>query len=252
MGMIGREEGAMGFFRAQHEGFMETLATWRDRRDMVPALLSQAYSSFEGNVAFQVQGFPEVACKKGCAACCTVRVVATAPEVLLAARYIRHMDGSLQRDGVNLKARIAEADEKTRGLGEAQRMSLRLHCPFIAKGICLIHPARLFACRGHASHDRQACNDAASGSPIEVPISMPHRMVRSMVQNAMQSALRDSGYAWGMYELNHALSIALDDEGAEDAWRGGCDVFREARIEDIDMLEMAAVFDEIRGLTSPA
>jgi hypothetical protein len=72
--------------------------------------------------------------------------------------------------------------------------------------------------------------------------------IRSLIQNAMQSALRDAGYAWGVYELNHALSIALDDEGdAEGAWLDGDDVFADALVADISLQEMATTFDRIHG-----
>ena len=72
--------------------------------------------------------------------------------------------------------------------------------------------------------------------------------VRSLVQNAMQAALRDCGYAWGAYELNQALRIALTNETCETAWLKGHDVFAAALIEDVSQAEMAATFDAIKAL----
>jgi hypothetical protein len=66
---------------------------------------------------------------KGCATCCTIRVIATAPEALMLARYVRAADAALKQAG-----RIAEADSATHGLDERQRVALRRRCPFIAKG----------------------------------------------------------------------------------------------------------------------
>jgi Fe-S-cluster containining protein len=241
------EEGALAFFRAQHQAFAETLSTWRGRADMVPALLGQAYSSFEGNVEVQAEGHPAIACHKGCATCCTIRVTATAPEVLMAARYIRAADAALKKAGIDLPQRLAEADEATRGRDERQRVTLRRRCPFIAKGVCVIYPARPLACRGHASYDKRACAEAAAGRLDGIPLSMPHMMVRSLVQNAMQSALRDAGYVWAAYELNHALSIALADEGCEAAWTAGADVFAPALAAEVSQDEMARTFDRIHG-----
>ena len=241
------EDETLGFFKAQHQAFAETLAEFRGHVGLLPALLGQAFSSFDGNVAMQAEDYPEIACHKGCATCCTIRVVATAPEVLLVARYLRSAGGVIKQAGIDLMQRLTEADDVTRGCDEQQRVSLRRRCPYIDKGACVIYPVRPLACRGHASYEKHACVDAAAGQLEEIPYSIPHMTVRSLVQNAMQSALRDAGYAWGAYELNHALRLALADEGSEDAWFGGDDVFAPALVADVSLAEMASTFDHIHG-----
>ena len=147
--------------------------------------------------------------------------------------------------------RLTEADSDTRDRDEQQRVSLRRRCPYIDKGACVIYPARPLACRGHASYDKRACAQAAAGRLEEIPFSVPHMKMRSLVQNAMQSALRDAGYAWAAYELNHSLSIALDDEECEQAWLAGDDVFAPALIADVSLAEMASTFDHIHGRSVP-
>jgi Fe-S-cluster containining protein len=241
----------LGFFKAQHQGFTATLSQHHGRVELLPALLTQAFSSFEGNVEQQAEGYPEVACHKGCATCCTIRVIATAPEVLLVARYIRSVADDLRQAEVDLVQRLTEADSDTRDRDEQQRVSLRRRCPYIDKGVCVIYPARPLACRGHASYDKRACAQAAAGRLEEIPFSVPHMKMRSLVQNAMQSALRDAGYAWAAYELNHSLSIALDDEECEQAWLAGDDVFAPALIADVSLAEMASTFDHIHGRSAP-
>lgn len=236
------EDGALVFFKAQHRAFLDAI---KGKRDIIPALMSLACSSFDGNVEIQAQGQPDIACHKGCATCCTIRVVATAPEVLMAARYIRHTKPAFAKQHIDLLQRLNEADTATRNLAELERVALRRRCPFISQGVCVIYPVRPLACRGHASHDKKACVDAAASRLDSIPFSMPHMMVRSLVQNAMQSALRNSGLAWAVYELNHALVIALSDECSESDWVAGSDVFADARIADIDPNEMASVFDSI-------
>ena len=153
------QDGALTFFKAQHRTFAATLAQRRGRDDLVPALLAQAYSSFEGNVEVQ-----------------------------------------------------------------AQR-----------------------ACRSHAFYDKHTCVEAAAGRADGIPLSVPHMMVRSLIQNAMQSALRDAGYVWAAYELNHALCIALADEGCEAAWLAGADIFAPALVTEISLDEMANTFDRIHA-----
>ena len=106
---------------------------------------------------------------------------------------------------------------------------------------------RPLACRGHASYDRHACWEAAAGHIDEVPYSVPHMNMRSLIQNAMQSALRDAGYPWAAYELNHSLRIALEDEGCEEAWLAGDDVFAPAMVKEVGLSEMAHTFDQLHG-----
>jgi len=244
------DEQSLEFFHALHEAFSKTLANYRGADELLPAVLSQVFTSYEGSVDMQAEGQPELACHKGCATCCTVRVVASAPEVLLVARYIRSVAPQLEQAGIDLPRRLAEADATTRGQDEEQRVETRCRCPFIHQGACIIYPVRPLACRGHASFDKQACADAAAGLIDEIPFSSPHKTVRGIVQNALQSALRDAGYPWAVYELNHALSIALADDGCEDAWLKGEDRLAPAIVTDISLEEMAQGFDMVLGRTS--
>lgn len=246
-GPNGQDNSALAFFGAMHGAFVDVIARRQGSRELVDGLLSLALDSFHGNLELQAEGQPAVDCRKGCAACCRLRVVATVPEVLLIAGFIRTTAQRLLECGIDLAARVADADADTHGLDEAGRAQRKQRCPFIVKGVCAIYPVRTLACRGHASHDRRSCVGAMAGNDVVIPISQPHLMVRSMVQNAMQSALRDKGYAWGLYELNHALHIALADEGSERAWLAGEDAFAAARVTEIDLDEMARTFDEIKA-----
>ncbi len=241
--------GALAFFKAQQKAFAETLRERQGSENLIDGLLMQAHSSFDQNVEIQAEGMPPLACHKGCATCCTLRVTATAPEVLMIRRYIRWSADSLKALGIDLAERIAAADEKTRGLDEHQRVALRLRCPYIHNGACLIYQVRPLACRGHASYDVRACVEAAAGRSEEVPYSAPHMTVRSLVQNAMQSALRDAGFAFGLYELNHAVRIALEDgEACCRAWLSGVDVFAPAAVTELSVEEMGHTYDAIHAL----
>lgn len=245
-----QDGGPLAFFRAQAGAFAGTLAERRERDDLLDGLLGMAFDSFDGNVAIQAEGEPPLACHKGCAACCTLRVTATAPEVLLIGRYIAQTAAHfLGAAGIDLPRRVAECDARTRGLGEEERVALRCRCAFIAGGVCTIYPVRPLACRGHASYDKHACADAAAGRADAVPHSEPHRFVRAMVQGALQSSLRDAGMPWGLYELNHALQLALTDPAcSEGAWRSGVDVFAAAAVDDLSAEDMARTFDQIKTL----
>lgn len=240
----------LDYFLAVQQTFSDTLHECQGDNKMLPALMTQSYQLLDDSIAAQTEDLPEIACHKGCAACCTVRVVATAPEVLMAARYIRAADNILKQKGIDLAQRLAEADAATRGNDKQQRVSLKRRCPYIDKGACVIYPVRPLACRGHASYDKRACIEAAASRRSEVPYSVPHMNTRSLVQNALQSALRDAGYPWATYELNHALRIALENEECETAWYNGEDVFVDAMDTEVSLTEMAQTFDHIFGILS--
>jgi Fe-S-cluster containining protein len=237
---------AQAFFQDLQRAFDASLARHAGQPGRVDALLAQAFDSFDGNVAIQCEDEPPLACQRGCATCCTLRVGATAPEVWLVARFLRAVAPRLAERGVDLMATVRAADAHSRGLDEAARVALRQRCPFIAQGVCVIYPVRPLACRGHASHDVKACVAAAAGRTAEVPHSVGHQMVRALVQNAMQSALRDAGLAWGAYELNHALVLADDEPGAEARWCAGDDPLAAAALTEVPAAEMAAAFDQLR------
>ncbi len=241
------DPGPLAFFKALHGAFATTLAARAGKPDLTEALLGQAFDSFEGNVAIQSEGLPPIACHKGCTPCCALRVTATAPEILIAGRYIRATARALARAEVDLAARVAESARATPGLSAEQRRALKCGCPFIAQNICVIYQVRPLACRGHTSYDKRACAGALQGKALDVPVSAPHAIVRSIVQNAMQSALRDAGYAWGSYEFIHALRIELTDDTCLARWAAGEDVFAPALATDVSHNEMAKTFDAINA-----
>lgn len=234
------------FYQALHVAFDLTLASYRGQPLLVEALLSQAFDSFHGNLDLAAEEEPPLACHRGCATCCTLRVGATAPEVWLVARLLRQVAPPLAARGIDLIGAIRAADAQTRGLGEGERVTLRQACPFIAQGVCVIYGVRPLACRGHASHDLRACREAAAGKRAEVPFSEAHHRVRGVVQNAMQSALREAALPWGLYELNRAVLLALDDAKAESAWLAGEDSLAEAALPELNLAEMAEVYDQLR------
>jgi hypothetical protein len=64
------------------------------------------------------------------------------------------------------------------------------------------------------------------------------------VQAALQSALRAAGLAWGLYELNHGLVLALDRNRRGAAWCAGQDSLAEAGLA-FDSAASARHFDAL-------
>ncbi len=242
----GDDNTPLALFKALREAFGETIRARRGSPDLVKELSVQAFDSFDGNVAIQIEDMPALACHQGCAACCDLRVAATAPEILLIAQYVVATRPAFAGIGVDLGDRVARDAAITSGLDDDQRLALRRPCPFIEDSLCLIYRVRPLACRGHASFDKAACAEAMVGLNNEALVSMPHFLVRCVVQNALLAALRDAGLAWGLYELNSALDLALANPGAEAAWRAGGDPLANSSIAGADAREMAATFDAIK------
>ncbi len=242
----GDDNTPLALFKALQEAFGETIRDRRRRPDLVKELSVQAFDSFDGNVAIQIEDMPALACHQGCAACCDLRVAATAPEILLIAQYVVATRPAFFRIGLDLAHRVARDAAITAGLDEERRLALRRPCPFIENGLCLVYRARPLACRGHASYDKIGCAEVVADRDREALVSMPHFLVRCVVQNALLASLRDAGLAWGLYELNSALNLALTNPDAETAWRAGGDPLAGASIAGADAREMAATFDAIK------
>ena len=108
------------FFKAMSRVFSLSLAAGRKSRNLIEELSRQAYESFANGIACEAQQDAAVACYGGCASCCTIRVAATAPEILNLARKIRTLPHNVSSE---LTRRILAADRETRRLDQQQRMA---------------------------------------------------------------------------------------------------------------------------------
>ena len=241
------QDTARVFYQHMHGAYDALRAAMSPEFSMAQPLMALAWRSYEDNVQVQAQDEGPVACGRGCATCCALRVAATAPEVLVVVGFLRQVLPLLKERGVDLLARIQDVDARTRGAAEAERLQLREHCPFVAQGVCVIYQVRPLACRSHVSFDVRACVQAMRGEDVAVPYSPSRQWVRAIVQNAMQSSLRDGDLDWGLFELNQAVLIGLAHRAPEGAWRRGERLFEAARIREIPEAEMVEAFEALRG-----
>jgi hypothetical protein len=239
--------GPQAFFLAMRESFNRILTVGRGDPRLIDALTSQAFTSFDRNAEIQSEGQPDSACARGCDTCCCLHVSATAPEIFLAARFLRLTAPAFARYGVALKDKLAEAHVETDGKSQEERFSACLMCPFIIGGACAIYSVRTLACRGHVSFDREACLSAAAGQDVEAPLSASHAAVRSLIQSALQASLRDAGLDWGACEFLAGLNRAMADEQCEARWLAGELVFADLRQDAAAEQDMARTFDALRG-----
>lgn len=173
-----------------------------------------------------------IACAKGCSFCCSSKVVITAPEAL---RIAAHLRSTLDAEALAaMTARVAAADDRTRGLTRARRFEAKIACPLLAPdGTCSVHAVRPLTCAGWTSLDVSACashfaaeSEDESASP---PVYGLGYELAGAVLAGLAQACSDAGRDGTLLELTAAVRIALDRPTAGERWRRRLPVFALAR-----------------------
>jgi putative zinc- or iron-chelating protein len=173
-----------------------------------------------------------IACSKGCSSCCISKVVVTPPEAL---RIAAHLRSTLDPEALAaMTARIAAADDRTRGLTRARRFEAKIACPLLAEdGSCSVHEVRPLTCAGWTSLDVGACerhfaaeSEGEGGSP---PVYAIGYEITGAILAGLAQACGDAGLDGALLELIAALRIALARPTAGERWRRRLPVFLLAR-----------------------
>lgn len=97
-----------------------------------------------------------IACGKGCAACCNTRVEITEPEAIFIYSYMKDNLNSEQLESIF--SRIKEIVNITSQLKDKNdHRKLQLPCIFLNDSMCSIYEIRPFICREYHSADLQMC-----------------------------------------------------------------------------------------------
>lgn len=178
------------------------------------------------------------ACRAGCAHCCHQAVGVTPPEVFAIYEHLRATRAAAALAVV--VGRIRDADDRTRGLSPAARLSPDLPCPFLEDARCSIYEVRPLSCRGTNSLDAAACERTLRDPEARAALlagreSIPcyREPIRAFhaVTAGVQLALDQlHGLEAQPLELTAAMRIIADDpDGVPAAWLGGKDPFAAAR-----------------------
>jgi Fe-S-cluster containining protein len=171
----------------------------------------------------------KIECAKGCAFCCHVSMVATAPEVFLVANYIReHYKDQFD----TILERVRTADQTTRGLSSYERAVKRIPCALLKDNACTVYGARPGPCRGFTSTSMWACEQGFNGdqtAPVRTPIVWV--TLRNAHMQALWGALAAAALPAERYEFHHALRIALETPDGEQRWLKGEDIFADVARE---------------------
>jgi hypothetical protein len=158
----------------------------------------------------------EIACKVGCTYCCHNVVMATAPEVFLAASELR------SRRDAQFVADVAGRCEAVRPTVGIRRNP----CPLLHEALCSVYAARPTVCRKHTSFLVTACIDDYEGKPCNIPIRRFDQLVFECCAVALLVGMRLWDARPGaVFELSGALAVALQDPQVEERWLAGEAVF---------------------------
>jgi hypothetical protein len=172
-----------------------------------------------------------VACRKGCAHCCHTWVSVTAPEVLFVAK-------SLRRRVDNSAENVRAANALTKGYSFSVRALHPTPCPMLKDEACSIYGLRPVTCRFAASPDAYLCARVLRELSREtVPVPLNYLRGRGGYELSIAMALNQAGLPHYYYELNAALTRALEHDDAERAWLGGEDVFAQIRRDPHDVFQ---------------
>lgn len=178
------------------------------------------------------------ACRAGCAHCCYQAVGVTPPEVFAIYDHLRATRTAGELDAA--LARVRDADDRTRRLPAAERLSPEHPCPFLVAERCSIYEVRPLSCRGTNSLDAAACernlrdpeaHAAFVAGKASVPCYLEPIRAFHAVTAGLQIALDElHGLEVLPLELTAAIRILADDpEGVPARWLGGKDPFAAAR-----------------------
>lgn len=175
------------------------------------------------------------ACARGCDACCYLHVVATVPEVLRIAAFLREKL-SIDEQMV-IHKRIGQEIEQTRGQTAEQRRTMRLPCPLldVEKRECKVHEVRPAACRGWNSLDAEICNFDRENPQCNTParVNITQCVLVNKVTEGYREALAALGKNNQSLDLTRGLKVAMNNPQAGEDWIMGADVFRAAINDEI-------------------
>lgn len=174
-----------------------------------------------------------VACRSGCAHCCSVPVDVQAHEVFFAAEYIQvnfspaALAGVIERTAVHRK--------RASGLSPEARDRLRQPCVLLKNdGCCSIYEGRPEACRAHHSSDAAVCAAHSSDPGIAVEKAYIPELRGRMyaVMLGLDEAMEETGFDDRAYDFGSALHEALTNSLCQVLWMRKKPAFPDSCLAD--------------------
>jgi Fe-S-cluster containining protein len=154
-------------------------------------------------------------CRAGCAWCCHFSVDVRAVEVFAILDFVERTFTAEEKSRV--RAEVQANSAALAGLGEIERMTRNVKCPFLQTGRCTVYPVRPQTCRNYHATDVAGCRqsfDDPGNLDIDPDFAPGVYQAGGAHVEAFSNAMRDAGYDVNAYELNAAFQAALSDPGA--------------------------------------
>jgi Fe-S-cluster containining protein len=182
-----------------------------------------------------------LACRAGCAWCCHFTVDVRAAEVF---RILDFVEQSFTpEEKARVYAEVRTNSVELRKLGEGERVTRNVKCPFLNEGRCTIYETRPQSCRNYHATNVAGCRQSyeePENLDIDPDFAPGVYQAGGAHVEAVSTAMRDAGYDVNAYELNCALDAALSEPGAREHFESGLKPFTGLSGE-----EVPAEFDDL-------
>lgn len=180
---------------------------------------------------------PRVKCKAGCVFCCYHHVECLGAEVFNIAHHIKGTWSAAARE--DLQSRLGHAIRRADGRRGFAYYKEHIRCPLLGKDDrCRIYEERPFACRAYTSFSVTRCRKKfEKRQDIGIERDRFTKDLNGGVQKGLMVGLFEAGLQSGVYALNEALLIALEQPDAAERWLAGEDVLAPARLYEVSAIE---------------
>ena len=183
-------------------------------------------------------------CRKGCSFCCSQLVTLTAPETFFVTSALRKRP--------DLAAKIVASDQTTRGMSLEARLATHIICPLLEADACATYAARPLGCHAFVSVNLDACIATfRHNAPPQIPQPVEHSAVLYACRLALMAAIRLADLPAKSYEMNGAVTLALNDPESEQRWLAGEDVLGGTEAGGDTPPDAAATMDRIVASLRP-
>jgi Fe-S-cluster containining protein len=175
-----------------------------------------------------------LACCAGCTWCCYFTVDVRAVEVFRILDFVEQSFTAEEKARVYAEVRANSATLES--LGESERMTRNVKCPFLNGGRCTIYAARPQSCRNYHATNVAGCQQSyeePGNLDIDPDFAPWVYQAGGAHVEAFSSAMSDAGYDVSAYELNCALDAALSEPGARERFEARMQPFTRLSGEDV-------------------
>jgi Fe-S-cluster containining protein len=182
-----------------------------------------------------------LACRAGCTWCCYFTVDVRAAEVFRILDFVEQSFTPAEKARIYAEVRANSA--ALGKLGEGERVTRNVKCPFLNEGRCTVYETRPQSCRNYHAMDVAGCRQSyeePENLDIDPDFAPGVYQAGGAHVEAFCGAMREAGYDVNAYELNCAFEAALADPLARERFESGLKPFAGLGGE-----EVPAEFDDL-------